>query len=160
LQDENEQMRVEFEVQRRMAAIEVEISRLRAENEQLKRELEALRATDTRFDNRHHYRIQLLARITPLPDYSYYFSTEHNIENIIEDRVVIRGELFYIYTTGKYATHQEANRALKGFFERHGITQAWIVEYQEIKDSSNDSRSSFVLNIPMVFMFCFAFIGL
>lgn|GEM_PF-4636833 len=75
------------------------------------------------------YRVQVLARRSPLPNYSDYFSRTFNLTNVVEGKYEIKGRIMYQYTIGENLTFRDA-RELKNEIIRKGILDAWIVGYR------------------------------
>jgi hypothetical protein len=77
------------------------------------------------------YKVQVLARMMPLPNYSDYFSKEYKLENVIEEKYDAYGKSYYQYTiaAGGDGTLKDALK-LKREIVKKGVSDAWIVGYK------------------------------
>ena len=75
------------------------------------------------------YKVQVLARRSPLCEFAAYFSKTYGIDDIEEHKFEISGSIYYQYVTVADLRLSEAVR-LRNEYIGKGISDAWIVGYK------------------------------
>lgn len=75
------------------------------------------------------YKVQVLARRSPLCEFAAYFSKTYGIDDIEEHKFEISGSIYYQYVTAADLRLSEAVR-LRNEYIGKGISDAWIVGYK------------------------------
>ncbi|GAP72433.1 hypothetical protein SAMD00024442_31_22 [Candidatus Symbiothrix dinenymphae] len=77
------------------------------------------------------YRVQVLARKdTPLADYANYFRENYQLDDIVEEKYSVNGNIYYQYVCTKECTTKAEARKWRLEVTARGVSTAWSILYK------------------------------